>query len=93
MATMILIGPVTDTEPFTLEPPTNQVPFPRLEVTVSFITREIVLLGEYLWEMSVTIDSGGMFVISKQPRVFDTITSLEPQDHAKLNHEPSHNAT
>ena len=63
--TVVLTGPATHTETFTLEPPST--------------TREIVPPGEYLREMSVTSVDGQEFVVSGLPGVLGTVTILEPQ--------------
>ena len=75
---VVLTGPATHTEHFTLGEPSNQVSFPLPESTLSITTREIVPPGEYQREMTVTSVDGDTLVISDQPGVLKTVTILEP---------------
>ena len=76
---VVLTGPATHTETFTLSEPTTEVPFPLPEGTLSISTLEIVPPGEYQREMTVTSVDGDTLVISDQPGVLQTVTILELQ--------------
>ena len=76
--TVVLTGPATHTETFTLAEPSTNVSFPLPEDTLSVTTREIVPPGEYQREMTVTSVDGESLVISDQPSVLKTVTILEP---------------
>jgi len=76
---VVLTGPATHTETFTLSEPTTEVPFPLPEGTLSISTLEIVPPGEYQREMTVTSVDGETLVVSDQPGVLKTVTILEPQ--------------
>ena len=76
--TVVLTGPATHTEIFTLVEPSAEVSFPLPEGTLSISTLEIVPPGEYQREMTVTSVDGDTLVISNQPGVLKTVTILEP---------------
>jgi hypothetical protein len=78
--TVVLTGPATHTEVFTLDEPDTDVRFPLPEGTVSRTTREIVRPGEYRREITVTSVDGDTLVISDQPGVLETVTVLGPQN-------------
>ena len=75
--TVVLSGPATHTETFTLDQPSMEVAFPLPEGTLSITTLEIVPPGEYQREMTVTSVDGETLVISDQPGVLKTVTILE----------------
>ncbi|PKB80043.1 MAG: hypothetical protein BZY88_10245 [SAR202 cluster bacterium Io17-Chloro-G9] len=76
---VVLTGPGTHTEVFTLSEPTTEVAFPLPEGTLSISTLEIVPPGEYQRQMTVTSVDGETLVISDQPGVLETVTIIEPQ--------------
>ena len=76
--TVVLTGPATHTEHFTLGDPSTDVSFPLPDGTLSITTQEIVPAGEYQREMTVTSVDGETLVISDQPGVLKTVTILEP---------------
>ena len=76
--TVVLTGPATHTETFTLDEPSLEVAFPLPEGTLSITTLEIVPPGEYQREMTVTSVDGETLVISGQPGVLKTVTIIEP---------------
>ena len=76
---VVLTGPATHTEVFTLSEPTTEVAFPLPEGTLSISTLEIVPAGEYQRQMTVTSVDGETLVISDQPGVLETVTIIEPQ--------------
>ena len=76
--TVVLTGPATHTEVFTLSEPTTEVSFPLPEGTLSITTQEIVPPGEYQREMTLTSVDGETLVISDQPGVLKTVTILQP---------------
>ena len=76
--TVVLTGPATHTETFTLSEPSTEVSFPLPEGTLSISTLEIVPPGEYQREMTVTAVDGDTLLISDQPGVLKTVTILEP---------------
>ena len=78
--TVVLTGPATHTETFTLDQPSAEVAFPLPEGTLSITTQEIVPPGEYQREMTVTSVNGETLVISDQPGVLTTVTILEPSN-------------
>ncbi len=75
---VVLTGPATHTETFTLDEPSAEVAFPLPEDTLSITTQEIVPPGEYQREMTVTSVDGETLVVSDQPGVLNTVTILEP---------------
>ena len=75
--TVVLTGPATHTETFTLGEPNVEVAFPLPEGTLSITTQEIVPPGEYQREMTATSVDGETLVISGQPGVLKTVTILE----------------
>lgn len=75
--TVVLTGPATHTETFTLTEPTTEVSFPLPEDTLSISTLEIVPPGEYQREMVATSVDGDTLVVSDQPGVLQTVTILE----------------
>ena len=75
--TVVLTGPATHTEIFTLTEPGTEISFPLPEGTLSIRTREIVLPGEYQREMTVTSVDGDALVISNQPGILKTVTIIE----------------
>ena len=76
--TVVLTGPASYTETFTLSEPATAVSFPLPKGTLSISTLEIVPPGEYQREMTVTSVDGETVVISNQPGVLKTVTVLEP---------------
>ena len=78
--TVVLTGPATHTETFTLDEPSVDVAFPLPEGTLSITTQEIVPPGEYQREMTVTSVDGETLVISGQPGVLKTVTILETKE-------------
>ena len=76
--TVVLTGPATHTELFTLSEPSTEVSFPLPEGTLSVSTLEIVPPGEYQREITVTSVDGDTLVISDQPGVLETVTILPP---------------
>ena len=76
--TVVLTGPATHTETFTLDEPSVEVAFPLPEGTLSITTQEIVPPGEYQREITVTSVDGETLVVSSQPGVLKTMTILEP---------------
>jgi hypothetical protein len=76
--TVVLTGPTSHSETFTLGAPGTQVSFPLPEGTLSVTTREIVPPGEYQREITVTSVDGESLVISDQPGVLQTVTIVEP---------------
>ena len=75
--TVVLTGPATHTETFTLGEPSAEMAFPLPEGTKSITTLEIVPPGEYQREMTVTSVEGETLVISDQAGVLKTVTILE----------------
>ncbi len=76
--TLMLTGPATHTEMFTLTEPTSAVSFPLPEDTLSISTLEIVPPGEYQREITAASVDDDTVVVSDQPGVLKTITILEP---------------
>ena len=76
--TVVITGPATHTEVFTLTEPSTEVAFPLPEGTLSRTTREIVPPGTYKREMTVTSVDGETLLISGQFGVLPTVTILEP---------------
>ena len=76
--TVVLTGPATHTEIFTLDEPRVEVAFPLPEGILSITTQEIVPPGEYQREMTVTSVDGETLVISGQRGFLNTVTILEP---------------
>jgi len=76
--TVVLTGPATHTELFTLSEPSTNVSFPLPEGTLSVSTLEIVPPGEYQREMTVTSVDGDALVISDQSGVLKTVTIVPP---------------
>lgn len=75
--TVMLTGPATHTEVFTLGEASATVSFPLPEGTLSVSTLEIVPPGEYQREMTVTSVDGETLVVSDQPGVLGTVTIVE----------------
>ena len=75
---VVLTGPTTHTEVFTLAKVDTRVSFPLPEGTLSITTLEIVAPGEYQREITVTSVDGDTLVVSDQPGVLKTVTVLEP---------------
>lgn len=75
---VVLTGPASHSETFTLAEPTAEVSFPLPEGTLSISTLEIVPPGEYQREITVVSVTGETLIISDQPGVLKTITILEP---------------
>ena len=78
--TVVLTGPATHSETFTLGEPSVEVAFPLAEGTLSITTQEIVPPGVYQREMTVTSVDGETLVIRGQPGVLNTVTILEPSN-------------
>ena len=76
--TVVLTGPATHTEIFTLAEPSAEVSFSLPEGTLSITTLEIVPPGEYQREITVTSIDGDTLVISDQPGVLKAVTIIEP---------------
>ncbi len=77
--TVVITGPASHTEVFTLIDPSAEVAFPLPEGTPSRTTREIVPPGTYKREMTVTSVDGETLIISDQPGVLPTVTILDPE--------------
>ena len=77
--TVVITGPASHTEVFTLIDPGTEVAFPLPEGTPSRTTREIVPPGTYKREMTVTSVDGETLLISDQPGVLPTVTILDPE--------------
>ncbi len=77
--TVVLTGPATHSEVFTLSEPNTKVSFPLPDGTLSISTLEIVPPGEYQREIVLTSVDGDTLVLSDQPGVLKTVTILEPQ--------------
>ena len=77
--TVVITGPATHTEVFTLTEPSTEVSFPLPEGTLSRTTREIVPPGTYKREITVTSVDGDTLLISDQAGVLPTVTIIEPE--------------
>ena len=77
--TVVITGPATHTEMFTLIEPGTELAFPLPEGTPSRTTREIVPPGTYKREITVTSVDGETLLISDQPGVLPTVTILDPE--------------
>ena len=80
--TVVLTGPATHREVFTLIEPRVDVVFPLPEGTLSITTQEIVPPGEYQREITITSVDGESLVISEQPGVLKTVTIVETTELA-----------
>ena len=76
--TVVLTGPASYSETFTLTDARTHVSFPLPEDTLSVATQEVLPPGSYHRKITIISVDGETVVLSDQPGVLTSVTILEP---------------